>query len=553
SSIFVLPPTLWSLFFALCSIQIDALHLEGYWKPHQQYLFLAKFGFQRTRVDELVASRGYIYGNVKLLGDDQIGLNGTTLATLVLVDSEFIIGLYGNATEPVGPQNISGLSLAESAWLVETERCRRMFAMIDAIAWHRTCAPNGQMDLLRAVPCPSSHMCAEEDNADRVIGRSQFTYTVQDLRQPRYWYLSLVACRRNPTTCEWETTSVVRPGSPNPNLVATTLSYSVWFVNGAPHLQGFNQFEHQFSFEAHDTAEIFLVFLVLYLVLVALVHIQLSSHCVVHARLFLVFIWLSILGTLLTTIHLGVFSFDGRGLGHMFQFGTLVSEWADSLFLVLLLSTAEMGFTPEHFECYSLQNLRARASPTGRKRSGSGGSDKPYAYHRLAVYKKQWHPTQDNEPTDLFDPARLVEQNLKKANPAWPFLTCLGTLFLSVKTTLYVWASFDQDPVIDFYVWNTVPGCILLAVRFGVAFWFLAILRRRQLDVNAGISDDDLSAPDYLGPGIDLVHFAAGFLLWMFVLPLVVFVAETSVSSLWRYKTIISEFLSMLAIFNFCG
>ncbi|KAF6768847.1 hypothetical protein AHF37_11820 [Paragonimus kellicotti] len=105
-------------------------------------------------------------------------------------------------------------------------------------------------------------------------------------------------------------------------------------------------------------------------------------------------------------------------------------------------------------------------------------------------------------------------------------------------------AQFDQDPAIDFYVWNTVPGCILLAVRFGVAFWFLAILRRRQLDVNAGISDDDLFAPDYLGPGIDLVHFAAGFLLWMFVLPLVVFVAETSVSSLWRYKTIISIRLS---------
>ncbi|VDP93586.1 unnamed protein product [Echinostoma caproni] len=109
----------------------------------------------------------------------------TTLGTLVLVDSEIILGLYANATEPFWPRNVSGLTMNESIWLTETERCRRMFAQIDSIAWHRTCALTGRLDLLRSFPCRSGGLCLEEDDPGRVLSKSQFTYIVQDLRQPR--------------------------------------------------------------------------------------------------------------------------------------------------------------------------------------------------------------------------------------------------------------------------------------------------------------------------------------------------------------------------------
>lgn len=88
-----------------------------------------------------------------------------------------------------------------------------------------------------------------------------------------------------------------------------------------------------------------------------------------------------------------------------------------------------------------------------------------------------------------------------------------------------------------------MPGCLLLAVRFAVAFWFLAILRRRKLNLDTANQDLEEAGDVLLGPGIDLTHFAAFFLLWMLILPLVVFISETSVSSLWRRKTIISTFL----------
>ncbi|CAL8079549.1 unnamed protein product [Calicophoron daubneyi] len=408
-----------------------------------------------------------------------------------------------------------------------------MFAKIDAIAWHRSCSPTGQMDLLRSVPCPLNGLCAEEDDPGRVIGNSQFTYTVQDLKQPRYWYLSLVACVRNPISCRWETTSVKKPGAAS-SVAKQSLVYSIWLVNGAPRLQGFNTFEHQFSFETHDTAEIFLTFLVLYLILSIVAHLKLSMLSAAHTCLFLISVWLFSLSALLATIHLAVFSFDGRGLGRVSEFATLVEQWGDALFLVLLLSTAEMGFVP----------------PT----SQNGASNSPYTNgfgadvkSKLKTLASSFHvgfyqrlapgsPNPSSSNSDKLDP--IPEQNR-----SWPYLLCMVTVFLSVKTFFYVWALLDQDPVIDFSVWNTVPGCILLAIRFGVAFWFLATLRRRKL-----LYDEYWDMESYgsliLGPGIDLVRFAALFLLWIFVLPLVVFVAETSVSTLWRNKTIISVCLS---------
>ncbi|TGZ54773.1 hypothetical protein CRM22_010554 [Opisthorchis felineus] len=418
--------------------------------------------------------------------------------------------------------------------MVENERCRRMFSKIDAIAWHKTCAPNGQMDLIRAVPCSAGKLCAEEDNSARVITNSQFTYTVQDLRQPRYWYLILVACSRNPQTCQWVTTALPNPDTPSSSIIsAASLDYSIWLVNGAPRLQGFNKFEHQFSFEKHDSVEIYLVFFVLYAILGTIVHVKMFRQSVIHGALFLTHVWLSIFATLFTTIHLGVFSFDGQGLGHLSAFGTLIAQWADALFLVLLLSTAEMGFFPTVTQRNSQTvEFDTFVGPGGSPSKGAHGC----VYHRLPEYT-QASGENKNARTDPM-------QNEQSYTSPWPFIFLMVALFESVQTILYIWASIDQNPVIDFYIWNTVPGCLLLAVRFGVSFWFLAILRRRLLQVEVQPNGEEVTGASSFGLGIDLVHFAAGFLLWMVVLPLVVFIAETSVSPLWRSKTILSVCLS---------
>ncbi|VDL57639.1 unnamed protein product [Hymenolepis diminuta] len=75
-------------------------------------------------------------------------------------------------------------------------------------------------------------------------------------------------------------------------------------------------------------------------------------------------------------------------------------------------------------------------------------------------------------------------------------------------------------------------------MRFAVVFWFLTLLYKRQGSSN-------------IGEVIEPLHFAAAYLLWLLTLPVVIFVAHTAVSPLWRHKTIIgvmhlSDFLSSI-------
>lgn len=504
---------------------VGCLHLEGKWGVGERYRFLTKFGFQRTQSDELEATRGYIYGSINSANEDTKGGNFSELATLVVVDGEFILDLYGNATGPGWLLNSANISQSHAEWQLETARCRLMFSHINNLAYHRSCSPTGQMDLLRSVPCPKWGLCHEEDDPNRVLPGSQFTYAVQDLRQPRFWYLSLVACIRNPQSCEWETTSVSHPrnfkvSSPK------TINYSIWLVNGDPKLQGFNQFQHQFSFELHNTAEMFFVFLTLYVVLLVIAHIKLISHSSPHTILFLVHLWFASLGTLLTAIHLGVFAFDGRGLGLLSEVGILISQWADALFLVLLISTAEMGFNAG----YRSSNVIAHSIPT---------SDTVIPYLKLRNHSLM-HAEQVNQSGH---PSNDGLNSSAKTPPCWPYIVCLTVVFIGIKTCLFVWALVDRDPVTDFTMWNTVPGGLLLALRLCTGFWFFILILKnyhhRTLAVNKALTNRSRMEHN-IDPYVDVIRFTAGFLLWIIVLPLVVFVGEAFVSPLWRNKAILS-------------
>ena len=54
----------------------------------------------------------------------------------------------------------------------------------------------------------------------------------------RFWYISLVACYRDPETCQWKHLDE-----------EAELSYNIWFVNGNPNVSGNNPVLYQFSFD----------------------------------------------------------------------------------------------------------------------------------------------------------------------------------------------------------------------------------------------------------------------------------------------------------------
>ncbi|VDL95758.1 unnamed protein product [Schistocephalus solidus] len=585
------------------------MRVVGTWSTENGYTFLAKFAFQKTTVDAIETTRGYIFGNATSIFHNFNSSTFIAPATLVIVDGEYVTDLYGNASRPLYSFGDISDGSPESLWRAETARCKAMFSRINSLAWHRQCNPKAKMDFLRKVPCTSGDLCSEEDDRLRVIPGSQFTFTVQDMRQPRYWYLSLIACFHNETTCEWETSVLPRPGSESAeSLLAcnytnsalanasaslmpsqrqlclpVTVNYDIWLVNGVPSLQDYYRFEHQFSFEDHDIFEMYLVFCLLYFFLAVIFHVSRTFlyHVFDHltalspsslqralngsvalkllsgfkykgeyeplAVLLFAHIWFSFAAAALHTIHLAIFSFDGHGVPVLSFLGGLVGRCAEALLLILLLTTADVGFPIfpaelAHFE-RKVRRYRKRQYQRVLSVMGDDGERRKKIPPNVAATwtasrtknvdirdaLKQSTSTADLVTLSSFNPydRTLEEQETVLCGfikcPASKsrkrvYLVLMLVVFLSVELGLYVWALVDQDRVLDISVWNTTPGRLLVAARLATTFWFLYILRNSNEAKFNGV--------------VEPLHFGASFLLWLLSLPVTVFLAETSMCHL---------------------
>lgn len=294
-----------------------ALHLEGTWHSKDFFVFLAKFGFQKTNKQKMEDTQGYIYGNIIAVNTNS---SGTAVAhedlTLVVVDSEYFLDYYGNRTLPL-----------ESV-------CPVMFTTIDTIAFDYVCNTHGLEDFLRAIPCPQGKLCSDEDNPANVLPGFQFTFKVRDTQQPRFWYISIVSCVRDRAKkqCKWEPTNKREP---------IIIQYDIWIVNGNPTSKGLNPFEHQFSFEFHDVFEIHLVaFLLIAVIMFLWIYAFLKQQHLITKLLTVVFAG-ELLSTILSLIHVTTFSFNGVGVEWMNKFGTLVDIVVQCLFMMFLLMLAK--------------------------------------------------------------------------------------------------------------------------------------------------------------------------------------------------------------------
>jgi len=124
----------------------------------------------------------------------------------------------------------------------------------------------------------------------------------------RYWYISMVACSRNRTnasSCYW-TNDLSRQ---------ITIDYDVWIVNGDPAKSHLNPLEHQFSFELHDTFELFLMFFLLYTFLLPVQIYALSIRRHTIPLLITSCMCLEFLGIACNFVHVAKFAHDGQGVG----------------------------------------------------------------------------------------------------------------------------------------------------------------------------------------------------------------------------------------------
>lgn len=285
----------------------EGLHLHGQWQSDKFFKFLGRFGFQQTNTHEKSETQGYIYGNLTSKDDVKHKI------TFVVVDSEYFLYFFGNRSESK-----------------RNDACSAMFKKIDLIAWDRTCNSGGQEDFLRRIPCARDGLCDEEDDPKWVIPGFQFTYRVQDTRQPRYWYVSMVSCYRddsNSSACFWSYDSEQQ----------MTIEYDIWLVNGHPSHKDSNPFEHQFSFELHDIFELYLAFFLAYTFVLPIQLYALSQQRHAIPVLLTTCIGLEYVGVILNFVHVTKFSFDGEGVEAMKVIGNFIDMASQCLFMLLLL------------------------------------------------------------------------------------------------------------------------------------------------------------------------------------------------------------------------
>lgn len=200
-------------------------------------------------------------------------------------------------------------------------------------------------DYLRKIPCKG--ICEDEDQPSNVVASSQFTFVINNVNQPRFWYISLVSCYRNLTTCEWEASSDEH---------STLINYNIQFVNGNPakgQATFFSPFVYHFSYDQQNILEQCLIFFVIYIFLVPIqIHgSRKQSHPV--TKLFTMSIILEFISICFILIHLLRFASNGQGNEALKVTGEIFDILSRTSFMLILLLLAK-GWAVTRLEISSL-------------------------------------------------------------------------------------------------------------------------------------------------------------------------------------------------------
>ncbi|CAF3672795.1 unnamed protein product [Rotaria sp. Silwood1] len=301
------------LIYSFTQSFIFALHLHGHYSTKEFFRLLTKFGIQKTDQHRPDDTFGYIYGNITL--DCPINNCSLTKTILFLIlDYDYFLPLYKKQ---------------------RMQSCSDMMKQIQTIAFHRQCNVDGTEDFWRHIPCQQDQLCSDEDQPHNVIHNQQFTFKIRDINQPRFWYLSLISCYWDPTTCHWEKV--------DDNI---QINYDIWIVNGNPEAKTRdNRFEYHFSFDIYDLVEVYSICILFYLFIpLPFLIIKMRSLIdIKHPILISYFLFqlLFFIGNTLNLLHYFIFAYNGIGVYILIHIGNLITIIGESILILLLLFIAK--------------------------------------------------------------------------------------------------------------------------------------------------------------------------------------------------------------------
>lgn len=142
-------------------LNVKCTHIKGTWKSEDFFLFLVKFGFQKTDLHNPYSS-GYIYGNVTT---DNYKSNKT--ATFVVLEDDDFVDYY-----------------RYRLYKNKTVACQQMFKRFSVGKCDRG-SSSVKVDFITDIPCKKNQMCSNAGNSEDFMYGSQFSYQVKDFQQPK--------------------------------------------------------------------------------------------------------------------------------------------------------------------------------------------------------------------------------------------------------------------------------------------------------------------------------------------------------------------------------
>lgn len=130
--------------------------------------------------------------------------------------------------------------------------------------------------------------------------------------------MAMVSCYRDRVTCQWH--------SPPPltNDTGYDIQYDIHVVNGHPNSSSTHPLSYEFSFDQQNILEMYLIFLLVYIILLPMqiYAVRLQKHPV--TRLFTVSLLSEFISLTLITTHLIKFAVNGIGIPNLQTSGDIL-------------------------------------------------------------------------------------------------------------------------------------------------------------------------------------------------------------------------------------
>lgn len=396
----------------------NSLQVDGIWSPSVSSLkVIARFAVGKSNPNHHEDTDGYVFGNL------------TTISHLNTNKSDSGRNLdnpYGNAVMLYINRTL--FKQVYNMHLEETKNrhssfCKRVYELVHNQFYDSKCSLGNRSttaaastDFVRYMPCPKDKPCNEPSRVP-VLPNYQFTYVVDNPKEPTFWFLVLLACQRkisqdvhtnsSQSKCTWTASANTK----------SVISYSIWLVNGHPNSATNKLIDLDYQFSVEQTN--LFVYIILNFSYLILLFVQLYALSKQKNRslnyLFTISLALHCLAYFFICCHKIVFAHNGKGFETLNTVADIIKIMSTALFILFVLMIA-----------------------------------KGWPISKLEMFSKT-------------------------------MLLTIWAAYTLIKILLYIWVKDSLNYIEEVDEYHTWPGWISLGFRMLLMFWFLHELRHTMI------------------------------------------------------------------------